>query len=199
MTPIRTILHPTDFSPRSAVAFRMACSLARDFGARMVVVHVQPPAQHVFGELAPLPADREAVAQCMREQLSRVVPDPCGDAAPSGDAACAEPRTLLNGDAACAEPPTPLTEPRGLLTGLPVEYRLLEGDPARTILETARETGCDLIVMGTHGRSGLGRFLMGSVAERVLRKAPCPVLTLKAPVPTLATAATEERAPAAVG
>jgi nucleotide-binding universal stress UspA family protein len=43
----------------------------------------------------------------------------------------------------------------------------------------AKETGCDLIVMGTHGRTGLGRLLMGSVAETVLRKAPCPVLTVK--------------------
>ena len=49
----------------------------------------------------------------------------------------------------------------------------------REILHTAREIDADLIVLGTHGRTGVGRLLMGSVAEAVLRKAPCPVLTVK--------------------
>src|SRR5262249_33247405 len=62
-----------------------------------------------------------------------------------------------------------------------VEHRLAEGDAAAEILRVARETNCDLVVMGTHGRKGLGRLLMGSVAEQVVRKAPCPVLTLKTP------------------
>src|SRR5262249_7953655 len=59
----------------------------------------------------------------------------------------------------------------------------VEGDPGREILRAARETGADLIVMGTHGRTGLTRLLTGSVAEKVLRKAPCPVLTVKTAVP----------------
>jgi hypothetical protein len=50
---------------------------------------------------------------------------------------------------------------------------------AGTILRAAEETNCDVIVMGTHGRTALARMLMGSVAEEVLRKAPCPVLTAK--------------------
>jgi nucleotide-binding universal stress UspA family protein len=60
-----------------------------------------------------------------------------------------------------------------------IEYRLLEGDPATVITETAEETEADLIVMGTHGRTGLARIVMGSVAEEVLRHAPCPVLTVR--------------------
>jgi len=60
-----------------------------------------------------------------------------------------------------------------------VEHRLGEGDPATVILEVAEETGAGLIVMGTHGRTGLGRLVMGSVAEQVLRTAPCPVLTVR--------------------
>jgi nucleotide-binding universal stress UspA family protein len=60
-----------------------------------------------------------------------------------------------------------------------VRYLLAEGDPATAILGAARESKCGLIVMGTHGRTGLNRLLMGSVAERVVRKAPCPVLTVK--------------------
>ena len=51
------------------------------------------------------------------------------------------------------------------------------------ILRIAREIPSDLIVMGTHGRTGLSRLLMGSVAEQVLRQAPCPVLTVKTPFP----------------
>ena len=66
------------------------------------------------------------------------------------------------------------TDPR-----VPVEYLIAEGDPATLILRTAEETHCDVIVMGTHGRTGLNRFVLGSVAEAVLRKARCPVLTVK--------------------
>jgi nucleotide-binding universal stress UspA family protein len=64
-----------------------------------------------------------------------------------------------------------------------VEHRLEEGDPATQILRVAQETGCDLIALGTHGRTGLDRLLMGSVAEQVVRRASCPVLTVKAPFP----------------
>jgi nucleotide-binding universal stress UspA family protein len=65
-----------------------------------------------------------------------------------------------------------------------VEERLAFSDnPAREILRCAEAFKCDLIVMGTHGRSGLGRVLMGSIAEAVTRKAHCPVLTLKKPQP----------------
>lgn len=53
------------------------------------------------------------------------------------------------------------------------------GPPARTILETARKGRHDLIVMGTHGRTGLSHMVLGSVAEKVVRQAKCPVLTLR--------------------
>jgi nucleotide-binding universal stress UspA family protein len=61
------------------------------------------------------------------------------------------------------------------------EYRVEDGDPATEIAGVARELGCDLVVTGTHGRTGFDRLLLGSVAEKVLRKAPCPVLTVKIP------------------
>ncbi len=63
------------------------------------------------------------------------------------------------------------------------ECRVEIGDPANVTVEVARELGSDLIVLGTHGRTGLGRLLLGSVAEQVVRKAPCPVITVKMPVP----------------
>ena len=56
------------------------------------------------------------------------------------------------------------------------------GDAGREILDYVRERGdIDLIVMATHGRGGISRFMMGSVADHVIREAPCPVLTLRAP------------------
>ena len=62
--------------------------------------------------------------------------------------------------------------------------RLLEqGDAATEILRTAKVTACDIIVMGSHGRTGLSRLLMGSVAEAVSRRAHCPVITVKQPFP----------------
>jgi len=64
---------------------------------------------------------------------------------------------------------------------IPVQHVFLEGDPATEIVRYAGEAGMDLIVMGTHGRTGLERLLMGSVAERVLREAPCSVLVVKLP------------------
>ena len=56
---------------------------------------------------------------------------------------------------------------------------LLEGVPYSRIARAARSTRADLIVMGTHGRSGLSKFFLGSVAERVIALAPCPVLTIR--------------------
>ena len=58
---------------------------------------------------------------------------------------------------------------------------LVTGTPFLEIINVAREKDVDLIVMGTHGRSGLAHMLIGSVAEKVVRKAPCPVLTVKHP------------------
>jgi nucleotide-binding universal stress UspA family protein len=80
-----------------------------------------------------------------------------------------------------------------------VEHRLAEGEPATEILKVAQEVNADLIVMGTHGRTGIGRLLLGSVAEQVLRKALCPVLTVKASVPDQRPTATAgaERTPKA--
>jgi nucleotide-binding universal stress UspA family protein len=65
---------------------------------------------------------------------------------------------------------------------IPLDYQTREGNPAGAILQVAKEAHADLIVMGTHGRRGLSRLLMGSVAEQVVRDASCPVLTVKTPV-----------------
>lgn len=62
--------------------------------------------------------------------------------------------------------------------GVPIETAVAEGDPVREILGRASESRADLLVIGTHGRGGFERWVLGSVTEKVLRKAPCPVLTV---------------------
>jgi len=92
-------------------------------------------------------------------------------------------------------PPDPLrsAESQGAYSHLPwpqpadprvrVEHRVTEGDAGEEILRLLQTLSCDLVVMGTHGKTGIGRLLTGSVAEEVLRKAPCPVLVVKNPPP----------------
>jgi nucleotide-binding universal stress UspA family protein len=63
--------------------------------------------------------------------------------------------------------------------GLQGESLLVQGTPTQTIVQTAGEQGVDLIIMGTHGRTGLTHVLLGSVAEHVVRQAPCPVLIMR--------------------
>lgn len=63
--------------------------------------------------------------------------------------------------------------------GVQIETHLFKGDPATEIADKAKRLECDLIVMGTHGRTGMAHLMMGSVAERVLRTASLPVLTVR--------------------
>lgn len=63
--------------------------------------------------------------------------------------------------------------------GINVRPYFKEGSPLDEILHVAEETGADLIVLGTHGRRGVDRFVMGSVADRVTRRAPCSVLIIR--------------------
>lgn len=64
---------------------------------------------------------------------------------------------------------------------IPVHHAFLEGDPASEIVRYAADAGIDVIVIGTHGRTGVDRLVMGSVAEKVMREAPCSVLVVKLP------------------
>jgi nucleotide-binding universal stress UspA family protein len=143
MLSIRTVLYPTDFSECSEFAFRLACSLARDYAARLVVLHVAEPTMALAGE-GVLLFPPEADLKVLREKLEQLRP----------------------------------RDPK-----IAVEYSLVEGDAAAAILQVAQETRCDVIVLGTHGRTGVSRLLIGSVAEQVVRRAPCPVATAKAFVP----------------
>lgn len=159
MLRFHTIVHPTDFSQGSSQAFRYASALARDCGARLVVVHAIEPAVAMIGEAALVPYELEELRAAARKSLDELQP---------------------------------------IDANVRLE-KVLRDDPApAAILDVADESRADLIVMGTHGRTGLTRLLLGSVAELVLRRARCPVLTVKenSPVPAeqggrLETAATE--------
>jgi universal stress protein A len=70
---------------------------------------------------------------------------------------------------------------KGVALPAGTEVRVLQGRPQDAILAAAAEPRVDLIVMGTHGRSGLAHLIVGSVAEAIVRHAPCPVMTLRAP------------------
>jgi nucleotide-binding universal stress UspA family protein len=140
------ILFPTDFSTLSDAALRHATALARDMGAKLVIVHVEePPAAYGTGEMYYGIPDPDMPA--LTKMLEAVVP--------------ADPQ-------------------------VPYEHHMATGDPAGEIVSLAEKEKVDLIVMGTHGRTGLGRLLMGSVAEAVVRRAPCPVFTFKEAKPTKA-------------
>jgi len=83
---------------------------------------------------------------------------------------------LLNTD---AQEAVETVEKLGAERDVPVETEIVEGSPSTEIVRTAESQECDLIVMGTHGRGGIDRLLLGSVAEKVVRAAHVPVLTVR--------------------
>lgn len=68
---------------------------------------------------------------------------------------------------------------RGLTVGVAVSFLVWTGDPGETIVSAAESENVDLVVVGTHGRGTIGRLLLGSVSEHVVRNAPCPVLVIR--------------------
>jgi nucleotide-binding universal stress UspA family protein len=157
MLPMRTILVPTDFSCLSANAFAIAASLAREAGARVILLHVlgEPSFAEETGLIPYEPEmHRDEVLDKLEQQAAHC-------------------------------------------PGLRLQRRLVQGKPVPEILRAAHQSKCDLIVMGTHGETGLRRLLMGSVAEGVARKAPCPVISVRTSIPQ--EAATPELVGAASG
>ena len=68
---------------------------------------------------------------------------------------------------------------RGRREQVPTSFLIWEGDPAESIVEAATAEGADVIVVGSHGRAALGRALIGSVSDQVVRHAPCPVMVVR--------------------
>ncbi len=143
---VRLILFPTGFSPNCQQAFEAACSLAKDYGAQLRVMHVDTDSA-----LASLGGMPEGVLDERLKSINEALRRCQLDAAP-----------------------------------LPTETLLVQGlSVADSVVAAAVEENADLIVMGAGSRSGLGRSLFAGVTEKVIRSAPCPVITVK---PTIATA-----------
>lgn len=148
MTFATHVLVPTDFSQASLLAVEAAALIAKQFSAKLSVVHVhdpdglRPPAQMAWNpqRLDDLETEIQALIQTHMKEL-------------------------LAGALANVEN---------------VESDVLEHEaPAKAICDYAEKVGADLIVISTHGRTGLKHLLIGSVAERVVRHATVPVLTLR--------------------
>ncbi|MBI4588947.1 MAG: universal stress protein [Candidatus Rokubacteria bacterium] len=110
--------------------------------------------------------------------------------APSPAAVVAEGRVLAYADQEADrlqnEAHDYLREAANRLSGCPVEFAVRFGEPAEEIIEEAREFGADLIAMATHGRTGVARLLLGSIAEAVLRRSEIPVVLVRHGLPAAA-------------
>lgn len=154
------ILVPLDGSERAAAALPHAETIAKFANARLMLIQVIPSTAMLVSETA--------VAS---PTLGMPTVDPYLSASQFQaveEAMTSEAQATL--DAAAA----PLRE-RGIQT----ETVVLKGNPADSILAYAHENQIDMIVMSTHGRTGLARLVFGSVAESVLRNASCPVLLIR--------------------
>lgn len=151
MIQLQQILHPTDFSPASREALNYALALAARFDARLHVLHVLPDASALaIGPAGFVPAGLPEIQEQLRQEHEQ------------------EAGKLLADWVADSES---LTQP--------VERATRSGTTFMEIIRYARDADVDLIVIGTHGRTGLSHVLMGSVAEKVVQKSTCPVLTIR--------------------
>ncbi len=151
---MQRILVGVDFSPESEAAIRTAFTFAHTFGSVITLLHVheEPSLMNGIVPGADSAADEKMLHAAAEAQLATL-------------------RDSLY-----------TRDPRTLEGGITVELAVAGGVPADVILSRAKAGGFDLIVMGTHGRTGLRRLLVGSVAEAVIRGAPCPVVTVHLPV-----------------
>jgi nucleotide-binding universal stress UspA family protein len=160
------LLVPTDFSDPAQLALRHATEEAALHRARVTLLHVMPPSAgtdvyYITG--APVAGAGAGLDPFAGGRLAPQVPAH---------------ETVVRRDRG----EEALTKLKDLV---PAAYRdqwtaeVASGQPADAIVRIAQERDVDLIVMGTHGRTGLQHVLLGSVAEKVVRLAPCPVLTVR--------------------
>jgi nucleotide-binding universal stress UspA family protein len=149
MIAIKEILVATDFGPAADTALRYGEALAREFAARLHVLHVVPTvyatAMDGYGYAAIPPQVQEDIETAARRRMR----DRVGE----------EDRQELRA----------------------ITSVVTHGSPAVAIVDYAKHHAINLIVLGTHGRGAVAHVLLGNVAERVVRMAPCPVLTVRDP------------------
>jgi nucleotide-binding universal stress UspA family protein len=146
---IQTLLVATDFSEASAPATAYAFYLARALNARLYIMHV-------------VPEDDVRVITAISAHLQSEV----------------TPASLVETFYTEADKRLSTLVEDALATDLIQERLIVTGQPAAAIMSAAAAKHVQLIIVGTHGRTGITRFLMGSVAEHVLREAPCAVLVV---------------------
>ena len=160
------IVVPIDYSAYSAPALQWGMSLAQKYGAQLLVLHVIPKAvEEVYPEgvssVSPMASYYDGMAPGSRPFITQpIIVDLQENAVNQLERFASE----------------------HLSDAFPVEVKVTVGKPAAEILRVVHKEGADLIVMGTHGRTGLRHLLLGSVAEAVSRHAPCPVFTLRTEV-----------------
>ena len=153
---LRRILAPTDFSRFSGFALEWAANLAEALQSELIILHVIP------------------------EEEGKIIEEVIGEGAavriPMGirQNVVEERRKKFQQQFDIVLPPQ-------MKKSLRVEEILRIGVPFLEIIKIAKEKDVDLVVMGTHGRTGLAHVLIGSVAEKVVHYAHCPVLTIKHP------------------
>lgn len=151
MIKITNILVPTDFSESAMAAYEYALSIAKTFQAKIYLIHVFEPL--VYYSEAPLGLPdmitMEQNIQAASQESMKKIV-----------AEYFHGRRETYGD-------------------IEVETILTQGKPFIEIIKAAREKNADMIIMSSHGRSALEHILLGSVTEKVVRKAPCPVLTVR--------------------
>lgn len=163
---VTKILVPIDYSEHSDRALQWGASLAEKYGAQLLLLHVISRASEDFSE-------RGAGRTETWSPVAVENPAVCHAPAAQGEAMSVDLIELAQNDLkdlAIAK----------LNESLSVSPRVGVGNPAEEILRVAQDEAVDLIVMGTHGRTGLRHVLVGSVAETVMRIAPCAVFTVKA-------------------
>ena len=152
MDVIKTILVPTDLSAFSAKGLVYAANLAKALTAQMVVCHVVRTDEFVAHARL---LEKSSTVSKVEEQLGHL----------------RESHTELLHDFV-----TRHLSP--LMKDVVIKEIVEMGEPHDLIVDWAKDNAVDIIVMSTHGRSGLSRMMLGSVTERVLRKAECPVLAI---------------------
>lgn len=153
MAQLDSILVPIDFSPASTRAAEYAAWVAGHLGAGIRLLHVLPELAYSFAGVAPgTHAELLAARRAMRERVEREMAASAARVARAGGGGAG-----------------------------PIQPRVVETQEptADAIVRAARDYRADLIVLGTQGRTGLRRMVLGSVAEQVLRAAHCPVLAVK--------------------
>jgi nucleotide-binding universal stress UspA family protein len=162
MIALKRVLVPTDFSEASEAAVKYGVALARAFNATLSLLHV------VVRHELDMSVERRRVVDTLLAEVT------AGTAAIGLDESLQRVARELLGN----------TLSKNDEEELRVEYVLRAsgvGGPYVEIVRYAKDFDIDLIVMGTHGRGFVAHMLMGSVAEKVVRRAPCPVLTVRHP------------------